>query len=138
MKVNFHNQTNKNTKSYEKAIKKALKKEPSTYSMEVIFVNEEEMKHINKTYRNIDEVTDVLSFNNDDHEEKSIGDIFICIPRALKQAIDYGHSVEREFAFLAVHGYLHLVGYDHETAEDEEIMFNLQEKILQKAKIERK
>lgn len=138
MKVNFHNNTNLNVKEYIKTIKKALKKEKCTSSMEVIFVSNEEIKSINKMYREIDEVTDVLSFINDDLDNKSLGDIFIAVDRAKEQAERFGHSNKREFAFLAVHGYLHLIGYDHETKEDEELMFKLQEEILLKAKIERK
>lgn len=138
MKVNFHNHTNDNVKEYKKYIKKALKKEKCSSSMEVIFVNNDEIREINKKYRNIDEVTDVLSFVNDDLETKSLGDIFIAVERAKEQATKYRHSNKREFAFLAVHGYLHLIGYDHETKEDEILMFELQEEILKKAKIERK
>ena len=69
--------------------------------------------------------------------ENELGDIFIDIDQAIRQASEYGHSIEREVAFLAVHGYLHLCGYDHMTKEDEEIMFKKQDEILNKAKITR-
>jgi probable rRNA maturation factor len=69
--------------------------------------------------------------------EYELGDVFICVERALEQAKDYGHSIEREIGFLSVHGYLHLIGYDHMTKEDEKVMFTLQEEILAKAKLER-
>ena len=138
MKVNFHNQTNLKIRRYKRIIRKALKKEKCSSSMEVIFLDDEQIKEMNKTYRNINEVTDVLSFPNDDLETDSLGDIFISVPRALRQAKQYGHSDKRELAFLAVHGYLHLIGFDHETKQEEEIMFKTQQEILSKAKIERK
>lgn len=107
----------------------------------VSFVNVEEIHEINKEYRGIDRPTDVISFAlNDDVEgdieiiggedTNYIGDIIICADIAAEQANDYGHSYERELAFLAVHGFLHLLGYDHMTDEDEKIMFTKQEEIL--------
>lgn len=140
MKINFHNETDLEIKNYIKIIKKAFKYEKKNNkqkTMEIVFVTPEEIKRLNKYYRNIDKSTDVLSFINDDSGE-SLGDIFINIEQALLQASEYGHSAKRELAFLAVHGYLHLKGYDHETKEDEKIMFEKQEMILNKAKIERK
>ncbi|WP_438446387.1 rRNA maturation RNase YbeY [Gorillibacterium sp. sgz5001074] len=77
----------------------------------------------------LDEGTPVLA--------EPLGDIIISVPRAIAQAEDYGHSVEREIAFLFVHGFLHLIGYDHETEEDEKNMFAKQEQILSKAGITR-
>lgn len=107
----------------------------------ISFVNEEEIHEINKKYRGIDRPTDVISFAlNDDVEgdmeiiggesTNYIGDIIICTDIAAEQANDYGHSYERELGFLAVHGFLHLLGYDHMTEEDEKIMFAKQEEIL--------
>lgn len=92
---------------------------------------------MNLAYRKIDKPTDVLSFVNDDESDKSLGDIFISIEQAKKQAEDLGHSFEREIGFLAVHGYLHLKGYDHHTPHEEEAMTKMQEDILRKAKLER-
>ena len=66
-----------------------------------------------------------------------LGDVFICCDRAIEQAADYNHSIEREFGFLAVHGYLHLIGYDHMNEVDEKVMFSLQEEILAKANLVR-
>lgn len=137
MKINFYNETEYEVKSYIKIIKKALKKQKSKASTEVIFVNDERIKQLNSFYRNIDQVTDVLTFPNDDETESSLGDIFINIDRAILQSNEYGHNILREMAFLAVHGYLHLLGYDHETKEQEKIMFELQNEILEKAKIKR-
>ena len=87
-------------------------------------------------------MTDVISFalcdDKDIIQTDELGDIFICLDRAFEQASEYGHSVEREVAFLAVHGYLHLCGFDHMTKEDEEVMFKKQDEILNAAKLERK
>lgn len=111
------------------------------YEVDVSFVDEETIQQINRDYRHIDRVTDVISFAfNDDESElgrivgdvpRLLGEIFICVPQALRQAKEIGNSEEREFCFLFVHGLLHLLGYDHMSKEDEEIMFPLQDKILQ-------
>ena len=140
MKINFFSEVELDTSSYEKLIKKVFKfKRNKTFN--IIFVDDERIQQINNEFRKIDRVTDVISFALcDDLENEiddSLGDIFIDIFQAFRQAEEYGHSVEREVAFLAVHGYLHLCGYDHLTKEEEEIMFSKQEEILQKAKIGR-
>ena len=102
----------------------------------IIFVSDDEIHQINKQYRNVDRVTDVISFAFEDSDNirynnlRMLGDIYICIPQMKRQAEDYGHSEKRELSFLAVHGLLHLLGYDHMTEEDEKIMFGLQELIL--------
>ncbi len=128
----------------KKVIKTTLKHEKvknATFSL--IFVDEEEIKRINKEYRGIDKVTDVISFALEDSGDlitskiRVLGDIYICIPRMLSQAQDYGHSLKRELAFLTVHGLLHLLGYDHQTKEEEEKMFALQELILNEEGITR-
>ena len=144
MYINFVNETTKDTKIEEKLIKKIFKQfKHKNEVFSIIFVDKDKIQTINKTYRNIDKVTDVISFAYNDNEEgiefqgDEIGDMFICLDKAVEQANDYGHSIEREVGFLAVHGYLHLKGYDHMTKEDETIMFNLQEKILEKAGLER-
>lgn len=102
----------------------------------VILVNEEEIKKINREYRDKDYITDVISFE-DDVDEEYLGDIFICVPKIFEQAKSYGHSNQREFAFLLTHGLLHLLGYDHLNAEDEKNMFNKQDEILNKTKYRR-
>lgn len=94
----------------------------------LILVNLEEIQKINLEFRHLNYPTDVISFESD--EEGYLGDIFICIDKVLEQSLTYGHRVEREFAFLLVHGLLHLQGYDHLSEEDEEIMFNKQEEVL--------
>ena len=142
MKINFFNESRLDTKPYEKIIKGVLKKVKNKKEFNIIFVDDEEIQRINREYRKIDRVTDVISFalcdDTDNQMENELGDIFIDLDQAFRQAEDYGHSITREVAFLAVHGYLHLCGYDHMTKEDEEIMFKKQDEILAAAKIERK
>lgn len=109
----------------------------------IIFVTKEEIHELNKQYRGVDRVTDVISFALEDVNDVSLtdvrvlGDIYICIDRMKEQAIEYNHSETRELSFLTVHGLLHLLGYDHQTKEDEEVMFNLQRKILSDLNINR-
>ena len=110
------------------------------------FVKEEKIKELNKRFRGINKVTDVLSFPLLDikypqklkkfEEEISpdgvlrLGDIVICKERAKEQAKQLGHSLKREIAFLSLHGLLHLLGYDHIEKDDEKLMMETAEKIL--------
>lgn len=141
MKVNFFNESNIRTKEYEKLIKKVFKGINSKKEFNIIFVEKDEIQRINREFRQIDRVTDVISFalcdDKDIIQTEELGDIFICLERAFEQSVEYGHSKEREVAFLAVHGYLHLCGFDHMTKEDEEVMFKKQDEILHAANIER-
>lgn len=111
--------------------------------LSLTIVNDAEIHEINKTYRNIDRPTDVISFAIEDLGEdelavmglpedmpRELGDLFISIDKTREQAADYGHSFERELGFLAVHGFLHLNGYDHLNEADEKKMFGLQKEIL--------
>ena len=107
--------------------------------LSLIIVGKTKIRNINRDYRNIDRVTDVISFANidsDDYDylaedgEVNLGDIFINVDRVKSQAKKYGHSIKREFMFLFVHGMLHLLGYDHMEKEDEKIMFALQDRII--------
>lgn len=136
MEVQFFNQTTENTESAETLITHIFNLITEPHEMNIIFMDKPQIQELNRTYRNIDKVTDVISFP--DQEDNYIGDIFICLERAQEQALDYGHSIEREIGFLAVHGYLHLLGYDHHTEAEEEIMFAKQEEILKRASLERK
>lgn len=108
--------------------------ENSTFS--VILTDDEEVHYLNQTYRNIDRTTDVLSFALNDNGAfpgpiNVLGDIFISIPKMKEQAIEYSHSEKRELSFLALHGLLHLLGYDHTKGpKEEEEMFGLQKEIL--------
>lgn len=102
----------------------------------VIFVDNEKIRKINQEYRQIDKETDVISFALEDNEEikfefgRLLGDIYISVTKMKQQAKEYGHSEKREMAFLTIHGLLHLLGYDHMTNKDEEVMFKEQELIL--------
>lgn len=114
----------------------------------VSFVSNNEIKNLNKIYRNKDSVTDVLSFplTGDDGSVEInpetgavlLGDVVISLETAVKQAKNYGHSLEREVGFLTVHSMLHLLGYDHETSPlDQQIMHEKEESVLEKLGISR-
>ena len=101
----------------------------------IIIVDEKTIQEINKKYRGIDKVTDVISFALEDEknftaELRVLGDVYICLEKAKNQALEYGHSLKRELSFLTVHGLLHLLGYEHE--EDETEMFKVQKEVLEK------
>lgn len=120
------------------------------------FVDNEQIHELNREYRGIDRPTDVLSFalNESVEEELDIlyeiedeqeldemndllGDIIISTERAKEQADEYGHSLEREIGFLFVHGFLHLLGYDHQDEPSEQIMMDKQEAVLEKVGLRR-
>jgi probable rRNA maturation factor len=107
----------------------------------VTFVNEEKIQQLNREYRDKDQPTDVLSFAMEDFDEdeieivgdslpRALGDIIISVPHISEQAEKFNHTFERELGFLALHGFLHLLGYDHETEEEEKEMFGKQSEIL--------
>lgn len=110
--------------------------EDTELEFSVIIVDNKKIHEINKQYRGIDRPTDVISFALEDNEEitfdhyRPLGDIYISIDKVKEQAKTYGHSEKRELAFLTIHGFLHLLGYDHMNKEDEKIMFAKQEEIL--------
>lgn len=104
------------------------------------FCDAREIQQLNRDYRGKDKVTDVLSFEAaapGDPELPILGDIIICVKRAHEQAQELGHSNEREFAFLFVHGLLHLLGYDHQNDDDAKAMFALQDQVLEQHSISR-
>ncbi|WP_461214311.1 rRNA maturation RNase YbeY [Lacticaseibacillus sp. GG6-2] len=112
---------------------------PEDTEMSITIVSDEEIRRINREYRDTDRVTDVISFAIEDGEDQlpqveglpeNIGDLFIDPDKVRAQAKDYGHSFERELGYTVVHGFLHLNGYDHIRPEDEAVMIPLQEKIL--------
>ncbi|AUG57423.1 rRNA maturation RNase YbeY [Acetivibrio saccincola] len=123
------------------------------YSIDVMIVDNEKIREINLQHRNIDKPTDVLSFpivNMYDGEIKSslgdideddgaiiLGDIVISIEKAVEQALEYGHSLEREMIFLLTHGVYHLLGYDHDNEEREEKMLGKQNAVLNKMGLKR-
>jgi probable rRNA maturation factor len=106
--------------------------------VDVTITNNQTIRKFNAKYRNKDMATDVLSFAFLENAKKikgqpvHLGQIIISYQKAFSQATAYGHSREREFSFLFVHGLLHLLGYNHETASDEQKMLDLQDKILGK------
>ena len=142
----------------DRVINEALDYEKCPYEVELnlLLTSNENIRKINNEYRNIDSPTDVLSFPMIEYEKPSdfskledstldnfnpetgeliLGDIIISVPKIVEQAEKYGHSTEREFAFLVVHSMLHLFGYDHMEANDAKIMEAKQEEILNKLEI---
>lgn len=116
----------------------------------ITFTTPQNIKEINKKYRNIDKATDVLSFpmfekdeletkiqNKDYVFEDVLGDIIISIEKVQEQAKEYGHSFERELSYMIVHGFYHLMGYDHIKEEDKKVMRPKEEKVLNDLKIKR-
>lgn len=115
----------------------------------IVLTNPENIKRINKEYRNIDKETDVLSFpmfekeeienmkNNGNDIEDTLGDIVISIERVKQQAEEYGHGFERELSYMLIHGFYHLMGYDHMEEEDKNIMREKEEGVLSLLNIQR-
>ncbi len=139
MIINVFNNYPKEISFDFKKIIKDLEQYESNKEISLILVDLDEIHKINKEYRNIDRPTDVISFEADLEDEITspeddlyAGDIFLCIDKVYEQAKSYGHSVEREFAFLLCHGILHLHGYDHMNSFEEKEMFAKQEEILEK------
>lgn len=146
--IQFYNQTSESVDAYEAMIEtvvnETIKQENLTNEMlecSFIFVDNEQIREINANYRQKDAVTDVITFAIEDEMPgeikiqgipmpRMLGDVFISLPRTREQAQRYGHSFERELSFLAVHGCLHLLGYDHLEPEEEKVMFGKQEDIL--------
>ena len=147
----------KGQEDWEKIVKRVLDKcfeeeglIDSKLIMTITFTTPEEIKKINKKYRKIDRATDVLSFpmfekaeldekikNKDFLYEDVLGDVIISIDKVKEQAEEYGHSFERELSYMLVHGFYHLMGYDHIEEEDKKIMRPKEEKILNELKITR-
>ena len=137
---------------YEKIIQKVLeecflveKLENSNLYISITLTNPGNIRKLNKEYRNVDKETDVLSFpmfekyeieqaKKISHEE-NLGDIIISISRVQEQAIEYGHSFERELAYMVVHGFYHLMGEDHIEDEDKKVMREKEENVLSKLQI---
>ena len=158
MKIHFFNM------GWEKfAIKRLLQgalnylgQDSKRLEMSLSVVTPDEIRELNKSFRGVDAVTDVLSFPTIDNPERrvlnvddfaldinpetgklNLGDVVICRQRAVEQAKEYGHSLKRETCFLALHGTLHLLGYDHVEPQDEEQMTRLQSEILTKYNVRR-
>lgn len=144
-------------KEYEELIEKVVKQcfieenlENTNLYIAVTLTNPENIRKLNKQYRNIDKETDVLSFPMFEREEieqiisqkehvveDTLGDIIISVERVKEQAIEYGHSFERELAYMLVHGFYHLMGYDHIEEKDKLEMRPKEEKVLQDLNITR-
>lgn len=144
-------------KEYEKIVKKVLTQcfkeeqlENTKLSITIILTTPENIRKINKEYRNVDKATDVLSFpifekdelnqklqENNFRYEDMLGDIMISMERVKEQAQEYEHSFEREFSYMLVHGFYHLMGYDHIQEEDKKIMRPKEEKILKDLEMDR-
>ena len=142
---------------YGETVKKVLEKcfqeeglENSNLLITVTFTTPENIRKINKEYRNIDKATDVLSFpmferyeiqnmikKQEFEHEDMLGDLVISVEKVKEQAEEYGHSFERELSYMLVHGFYHLMGYDHIKEEDKKDMRPKEEKILSDLKISR-
>src|SRR5690554_3920437 len=121
----------------EKVIETSLKMENMSldYEISVSFVTNDEIRELNSQFRNIDKETDVLSFPLEDEFETGIrilGDIVLSVEKAMDQAEEFGHTVERELAYLTAHSTLHLMGYDHMN-DDEKSIMRQKEKAIMKA-----
>lgn len=128
--------TKDNMKAIEKVVETVLMSEGAEgdFEVSVSFVTNEEIRNLNREYRNVDIETDVLSFPMDDDEFDGIiilGDIVLSTQRIIEQANDFGHSLEREMLYLTVHSMLHLLGYDHMNATEKDEM-RLREKEIMK------
>ena len=117
-----------------RAMAAAFAREGRAGDASILLTTGDVIRQLNRDFRHIDRVTDVLTFpaweGGDSVEDGYLGDVAICVERAAEQAEEYGHSLERELAFLSVHGALHLMGYDHMTPEEEESMTSRQTEIL--------
>ena len=148
-KIEVFNQTNKEIKeleTVEKVLGSAIKKENlDDVSFNLIIVDNDYIHQLNRDYRGIDRETDVITFALEDEdslvipeeEGRNLGDIYISIDKAISQAEEFGHGLIRELSFLAVHGFYHLLGYDHMSLEEEKIMFKKQEEVLEEYGITR-
>lgn len=148
MEIEIFNETEENLEKELSELKELLVNVAKDEGLEnilfnVIIIDNSKIREINREYRNIDRETDVISFALEDdktfnlQEIRVLGDIYISIDKARSQALEYGHSFKRELSFLAIHGFLHLLGYDHMEKEEEEIMFKKQEEVLSRYEINR-
>ena len=146
--VEIINQTNEEVKELEvvkKVLESAMKKEQlKKTAFNLIIVDNEYIKYLNSTYRKIDRETDVITFALEDEDSvvlpsdvRILGDIYISLDKAKTQSAEYGHSLLRELSLLAVHGFYHLLGYDHMNKKDEAVMFAKQEEVLEENGIKR-
>ncbi|WP_394186385.1 rRNA maturation RNase YbeY [Metabacillus halosaccharovorans] len=147
LSIDSHDETNELTEEQIKTVEELLQFAADVEDvsegaeLSVTFVTNERIQEVNCEYRDKDQPTDVISFALEEMSEgeleivggdqpRVLGDIIISIPRAREQAEEYGHSFMRELGFLSVHGLLHLLGYDHMTDSEEQVMFTKQKEIL--------
>ncbi|MFI3284313.1 MAG: rRNA maturation RNase YbeY [Erysipelotrichaceae bacterium] len=140
MEINFLNKTKVTSyRSYKSSFSAMMKctldylNLGNDFEIAVIMTKDKKMHQVNLEYRQIDRTTDVISFANIDYThslENELGDVFINVDAAKRQAIDYEHSEYRELNFLFLHGLLHCLGYDHMNQEDEKEMIGLQKSIF--------
>jgi probable rRNA maturation factor len=121
-----------------------LKELPFGRQISITLADETVIRTINRDYRGVDRPTDVISFALAEGEdpcggpaENLLGEIVICLPQALRQAAEYGHSPEREVSYLTTHGMFHLLGYDHTTAQDAQIMRKEEEAVMSALNLKR-
>jgi len=129
-------------KRLEQVVEAVVKEEKIKGEVEIslVFTGEKRIKDLNKTYRGVDSVTDVLSFEGENEDAfispdegvSYLGEIFICYSRANRQSREKRHPVEKEIDILLVHGLLHLLGYDHIKDADYEVMHKKEEKVIRK------
>lgn len=142
MEIEIFNQTEEKIQEYLNELKEMLtdfckREKLDNVVFNIIIVDNNTIKEINRDYRGKDAPTDVISFALEDDKNviapegiRVLGDIYISVDKAREQAKEYNHTFKRELSFLAVHGLLHLLGYDHMKEEDEKIMFSKQEEVL--------
>mgnify|MGYP001064793331 CR=1 FL=1 len=148
MTIDMHDETKEINHAVQESVIKLIDYAAEQLNLEgeiecsITFVDNERIQVINRDYRGIDRPTDVISFAleemgenevpilPEEGEPRVLGDIIISVERTHEQAAEYNHSFERELGFLVIHGLLHLLGYDHQNAEQEKEMFGLQESIL--------
>ncbi len=147
-KIEINNLTDEEIKeleTVEKVLLYAMKKEKLENTwFDIIIVDNTYIHNLNKTYRDTDKETDVITFALNDETSvingsniNILGDIYISLDKAKSQALEYEHSFLREITFLAVHGFYHLLGYDHIEKKDEEVMFKKQREVLEEYGITR-
>ena len=134
---NETNETINELETIERLLNYAIEHEKlNNLEFNIINVDNEKIQELNRDFRGIDRPTDVITFALEDNEDfpemdiRVLGDIYISIDKAKGQAIEYGHSFLRELSFLTIHGFLHLLGYDHMNEDEEKVMFSKQEEIL--------
>lgn len=152
MQIDIIDQTNSLDTSHINLLKEIVvqagdvEKIVSNVEVSITVVDNKAIQSLNAEYRNKNEATDVLSFQMDNpfreiHNESGLpimlGDIIISIEKVKEQAKRYNHSFEREIAFLTIHGFLHLLGYTHDNAIEEKVMFQKQDAILEEFNLER-